>query len=90
MAQGTPLDIAEKTSEKTGNRYYSINAGSLGTIVVYPSPDDDTPVRCFLYARQPKDEARPANLIDMPHRPRDKPRPASKDFYNDAIPDFTA
>ena len=86
MIQGTPLEIAEKTSAKTGSRYYSINVGTLGTIVVYPPSDDDKPVRCFLYARQPKDEAKPsATVVDLV--PLDKPRSAVKPFYNDPLPE---
>ena len=87
MIQGTPLEIVEKISAKTGSRYYSINVGTLGTIVVYPPSDDDKPVRCFLYARQPKDEAKPsATVVDLVHRPLDKPRATSaKPFYNDPL-----
>ena len=81
--------IVEKISAKTGSRYYSINVGTLGTIVVYPPSDDDKPVRCFLYARQPKDEAKPsATVVDLVHGPLDKPRAtATKGFFNDPLPE---
>ena len=43
-------------------------------------------MRCFLYARQPKDEAKPsATVVDLV--PLDKPRSAVKPFYNDPLPE---
>jgi hypothetical protein len=36
---GIALDIAEKTSERTGKSYLSINLGALGTLAIYPESD---------------------------------------------------
>lgn len=97
IAQGLPLDVAEKTSEKSGSRYYSVNAGALGTIVIYPPVDDSKPVRAFLYPREQKPQRsldRPASptsaerrAADVTQLPLDRTRrPGAKPFYNDPLP----
>ena len=92
MANGFKVRVARKTA-KNGNTYSSINLGIVGQLIIWDGEANDEYWNATFFPREPKDEAaKPEatrNVIDLVHRPLDKPRAskAAEPFYNDPLPE---
>lgn len=85
MANGFKVRVARKTA-KNGNTYSSINLGIVGQLIIWDGePDDEFWIGTF-FPREPQDEAaKPsATVVDLVHRPLDKPRSAVKPLQRSA------
>ena len=87
MANGFKVRVARKTA-KNGNTYSSINLGIVGQLIIWDGEANDEYWNATFFPREPKDEAKPsATVVDLVHRPLNKPRSAAKPFFNDQLPE---